>query len=78
MENEWPKYKQTNLNLATDNAKIFNELQMLRNDTNHVFTLIHGLEDNVNAKQNQIVADTVPIKLAASTEVNLTNNILHV
>lgn len=75
MENEWPKYKQTNLNLATDNAKIFNDLQTLRNDTNHVFTLIHGLEDKFNAKKDQIVADAVPIKLAASTEVNLANHL---
>lgn len=75
MENEWPKYKQTNLNLANDNAKIFNELQTLRNDTNHAYALMHGLEDKLNEKQNQIVPDTVQIKLGAASEVKLRNQI---
>lgn len=53
MENEWPKYKQTNLNLVAENVKINGQLDTLRNETKTVVNLVHDLEERLKEKQDQ-------------------------
>lgn len=70
MENEWPKYKQTNLNLVAENVKINGQLDTLRNDSKTVVNLVHDLEERLKLKQDQPVPMAGLKEDAAPAQVN--------
>lgn len=51
MEIEWPKYKQTNINLAADNVKISAQIDELRNETKKMTNEIYELENKFKQQQ---------------------------